>query len=88
MSSGLAVRIGAVGRGPGPGVVDLEPLSAPDWEGARFFGAVIGERSLDGVDDPAKFKGRAMVAGSRRRSQQDIRQIPASTRPRDRPRNP
>jgi hypothetical protein len=61
MSSGLAVRIGAVGRAPGPGVVDLEPLSAPDWEGARFFGAVIGERSLDGVDDPAKFRGRAMV---------------------------
>lgn len=61
MSSGLVVRAGTVGRASATGVADLDPVVG--WADARFFGALMGERSLLGVDEPATLSGSAMVDG-------------------------
>lgn len=59
ISSGLAMGTGAEGLGSATGVADLEPPA--DCAGPRVLGALMGERSLAGVDGPTTLSGRAMV---------------------------
>jgi hypothetical protein len=59
ISSGLVVNVGAEGRASATGVADLEPPVV--FAEPRFLVALMGERSLAGVDDPATLSGRAMV---------------------------